>query len=324
MIDRGFLRIAIGLAVLVAISAAAVGIYLYYNFNVQSRLPLIVPESSHWFVQIQTKKLKEEYKGNKPPYYDSFYQLIANAPVFKGCEDAGTPGIGLFSDVVLFETQNAKFMGLSVTSETKLSAFLDVLKSKNIVHGKIQKDQFTYVKLVNKNLYVAFKYKAMVFMEPNDSSENVTFNEKALSEVFSGKESKFIHAAPIQKLYDQNAHVIWYHKHLDAKSQTTFEFARGFNLKKPQLDVIDVTDGTKLKSQDNRIFPCLNFTSGNIYDAKNLCLGIKYYENKENCFRFLGIDTVISAELKNDAVVTSENYLNTLFKGAFEYLKHLK
>jgi len=323
MIDRGFMRIAIGLFVLVAISAIGVGVYLYFNFNSQSRLPLIVPNNATWFVQIQTKKLKEDYTGNKPAYYDSFYQLIANAPVFKGCEDAGTPGLGLFSDVVLFETPNAKFMGLSVTSENKLSSFLDVLKSKNIVHGKIQKDQYTYVKIVNKNLYIAYKYKAMVFMEPFDSTENISFNEKALSEVFSGKESKFIHAAPIQKLYDQNTHVIWYHKHVNSKNQAAIEFARGYNLGNPQLAVVDVFDGTKLKSADIKNYPCSNFIGGSVYDAKNLCVGTRYYENNENCKSFLGADS-LPFELKKDAVLTSENYLNSLFKGAFEYLKNLK
>ena len=78
MVDKGFLKIATGLIALVAISALAVGVYLYFNFNSQSRLPLIVPNNTTWFVQIQTKKLKEDYKGKQPPYYDSVFNLFKN------------------------------------------------------------------------------------------------------------------------------------------------------------------------------------------------------------------------------------------------------
>ena len=319
MIDRGFLRIAIGLALLVAVSAAAVGIYLYYNFNAQSRLPLIVPESSHWFVQIQTKKIKEEYKGNKPPYYDSFYQLIANAPVFKGCEDAGTPGVGLFSDVVLFETPNAKFMGLSVASENKLSAFLDILKSKNIVHGKIQKDQYSYVKIVNKNLYIAFKYKAMVFMEPFDSTENISFNEKALSEVFSGKESKFIHAAPIQKMYDQNAHVIWYHKHKNSKNETNYEIANGFKLDKNNLQIFTSVNGNPGENAPNMDDNCMNYIGNKLFEAHNLKLGTNSSLSKiTRDGTTNAVDSLSNIPQNNNAqnIPTSEYFLNSIFKTA--------
>ena len=330
MIDRGFMRIAIGLFALVAISAIGVGVYLYFNFNSQSRLPLIVPNNATWFVQIQTKKLKEDYKGNKPAYYDSFYQLIANAPVFKNCEDAGTPGIGLFSDVVLFETPNAKFMGLSVTSENNVSAFLDVVKSQNIVHGNIQMYQYTYVIIVNLNLYFAYKFKAMVFMEPFDSTENISFNEKALSEVFSGKESKFIQSKVIQTLYNhkETSHVIWYHKHVDSKFSTPIELAMGFNLGNEKIGTLDASNIKALKLSKLQLaevvkYPCLSYFGDNIFYAKSLCLGTNYYENKANCDQYLGFDSA-SFEIKDEKVLNSSNYLNTLFKGAFEYLKKLK
>lgn len=311
MIDKGFMRIAIGLIVLVAISAVGVGVYLYFNFNSQSRLPLIVPQNANWFVQIQTKKLKEDFTGNKPVYYDSFYQIIANASMFKDCKDPATPGIGLFSDLILFETNNAKFLGLSVTSDSKLSVFLDSLKSKNKVHGKVEKGNYTYVKIVGLNLYIAYKYKAMVLMQPFDTSENVSNNEKALAEVFSGKESKFIHAKAIQTLYDKNAHVIWYHKHFTQNTSHPIELAQGFDLKNKDLNVISIVD-SKLPLNAS----CAHFRNLKLMNAQNLAFGTKHWESKF-------IDS-ITTDHSNKISITSEAYLNSIFKTAYQFLKSFK
>lgn len=311
MIDKGFMRIAIGLIVLVAISAVGVGVYLYFNFNSQSRLPLIVPQNANWFVQIQTKKLKEDFTGNKPVYYDSFYQIIANASMFKDCKDPATPGIGLFSDLILFETNNAKFLGLSVTSDSKLSVFLDSLKSKNKVHGKVEKGNYTYVKIVGLNLYVAYKYKAMVLMQPFDTAENVTSNEKALAEVFSGKESKFIHAKAIQTLYDKNAHVIWYHKHYTQNVSQPIELAQGFDLKNKDLNVISIVD-SKLPLNAS----CANFRNLKLMNAQNLAFGTKQWESNF-------VDSIPSNHSTKTSI-TSEAYLNSIFKTAYHFLKSFK
>lgn len=311
MIDKGFMRIAIGLIVLVAISAVGVGVYLYFNFNSQSRLPLIVPQNANWFVQIQTKKLKEDFTGNKPVYYDSFYQIIANASVFKDCKDPATPGIGLFSDLILFETNSAKFLGLSVTSDSKLSVFLDSLKSKNKVHGKIEKGNYTYVKIVGLNLYVAYKYKAMVLMQPFDTAENVTNNEKALAEVFSGKESKFIHAKAIQTLYDKNAHVIWYHKHYTQQNAKPIELAQGFDLKNKDLNVISIVD-SKLPLNAS----CANFRNLKLMNAQNLAFGTKNWESNF-------VDSIPSNHSTKTSI-TSEAYLNSIFKTAYQFLNSFK
>lgn len=311
MIDKGFMRIAIGLIVLVAISAVGVGVYLYFNFNSQSRLPLIVPQNANWFVQIQTKKLKEDFTGNKPIYYDSFYQIIANASMFKDCKDPATPGIGLFSDLILFETNNAKFLGLSVTSDSKLSVFLDSLKSKNKVHGKVEKGNYTYVKIVGLNLYVAYKYKAMVLMQPFDTAENVTSNEKALAEVFSGKESKFIHAKAIQTLYDKNAHVIWYHKHYTQNVSQPIELAQGFDLKNKDLNVISIVD-SKLPLNAS----CANFRNLKLMNAQNLAFGTKQWESNF-------VDSIPSNHSTKTSI-TSEAYLNSIFKTAYHFLKSFK
>lgn len=311
MIDKGFMRIAIGLIVLVAISAVGVGVYLYFNFNSQSRLPLIVPQNANWFVQIQTKKLKEDFTGNKPVYYDSFYQIIANASVFKDCKDPATPGIGLFSDLILFETNSAKFLGLSVTSDSKLSVFLDSLKSKNKVHGKVEKGNYTYVKIVGLNLYVAYKYKAMVLMQPFDTAENVTNNEKALAEVFSGKESKFIHAKAIQTLYDKNAHVIWYHKHYTQQNAKPIELAQGFDLKNKDLNVISIVD-SKLPLNAS----CANFRNLKLMNAQNLAFGTKKWESNF-------VDSIPSNHSTKTSI-TSEAYLNSIFKSAYQFLKSFK
>ncbi len=322
MVDKGFLRIAVGLITLVVVSAAAVGIYLYYNFNAQSRLPLIVPQSSNWFIQVQTKKIKEDYTGNKPPYYDSFYQAIANAEVFKSCTDAGTPGIGLFSDVVIFETSEARFLGLSVSSESKLRALLDSLKGKNKVHGKIANENFTYVKIVGKNLYLAYKYKAMVFMQPFDTTENVTFNEKALSEVFSGKESKFIHNKLIQELYEKDAHVIWYHKHVhDLKIPV--EMAYGFNLEKKDLQVFSLGNGVRKNNASPWLNQCMSLTGNGLFDAKNLVLG-SHFQDLSNAVSLNTLDSLSNVPENKKGITTSEQYLNSIFKAAYEYIIQLK
>ncbi len=323
MVDKGFLRIAFGLITLVVVSAAAVGIYLYYNFNAQSRLPLIVPQSANWFVQVQTKKIKEDYTGNKPPYYDSFYQLIANADVFKGCADAGTPGLGLFSDVVLFETDKAKFLGLSVSSESKLSAFLDALKSSNKVHGKINNPNFTYVKIVGRNLYVAYKYKAMVFMEPFDTTENVTFNEKALSEVFSGKESKFMHNKLIQELYDKDAHVIWYHRHKAEGTSKLTEMSVGFNMGQQNLQVFSLGSAKHIESKSPLLNQCAAFTGYHLFDAQHLVFG-SHSKDSSNVFTINALGSLSNVPQNQKETTTSEYYLNSIFKVACDYLTQLK
>jgi len=323
MVDKGFMKIATGLIILVAISAVTVGVYLYFNFNSQSRLPLIVPNNTTWFVQIQIKKLKEDYKGKQPAYYDSVFNLFKNAVIFKHCTDPATPGVGLFSDVVLFETDKAQFLSLSVTSDTKFDVYLDTLKKINVLHGKVVKPNYTYTKVIGKNIYIAYKFKAMVIMRPFDTTENIKFNESALDNVFSGKESKFMQSKTIQTLYDKKAHVIWYHKHSDAKHKTPVEIANGLNLAKEQLQVFSVTNGLEIKPSEMHLYPCALFTSENLYNAQNLCLGTKFFENKQNCYRFLGADS-IPQEIKNEVDLTSANYMNSLFKSAFDYLKILK
>jgi hypothetical protein len=160
-------------------------------------------------------------------------------------------------------------------------------------------------------------------MRPFDTTENIKFNESALDNVFSGKESKFIQSKTIQTLYDKKAHVIWYHKHSDAKHKTPIEIANGLNLAKEQLQVFLVTNGLVIKPSEMHLYPCALFASENLYNAKNLCLGTKFYENKQNCYQFLGADS-IPHEIKNEVNLTSANYMNSLFKSAFDYLKILK
>jgi len=312
MVDKGFMKIATGLTALVAISAVAVGVYLYFNFNSQSRLPLIVPNNTTWFVQIQTKKLKEDYKGKQPPYYDSVFNIFKNAAIFKHCTDPATPGVGLFSDVVLFETDKAQFLSLSVTSDTKFDVYLDSLKKINVLHGKVVKPNYTYTKVIGKNIYIAYKYKAMVIMRPFDTTENIKFNEAALDNVFSGKESKFIQSKAIQSLYDKKAHVIWYHKHLQTNKKNPIVFANGINLANEQIQVFTVFENNgNLKSLSQ--FECGKFTGSNLNDAKYLDFGTRANE--------------LAKSSMNPAIQTQQTssyYLNSLFRGMYEYLKILK
>ena len=312
MVDKGFMKIATGLTALVAISAVAVGVYLYFNFNSQSRLPLIVPNNTTWFVQIQTKKIKEDYKGKQPPYYDSVFNLFKNAAIFKHCTDPATPGVGLFSDVVLFETDKAQFLSLSVTSDTKFDVYLDSLKKINVLHGKVVKPNYTYTKVIGKNIYIAYKYKAMVIMRPFDTAENIKFNESALDNVFSGKESKFIQSKAIQTLYDKKAHVIWYHKHLLANKKTPIVFANGINLANEQIQVFSVFENNENLNSLSQFY-CSKFTGSNLNDAKYLDFGTRANELANS-----------SQNSNIQTQQTSSYYLNSLFKGMYDYLKILK
>jgi hypothetical protein len=312
MVDKGFMKIATGLTALVAISAVAVGVYLYFNFNSQSRLPLIVPNNTTWFVQIQTKKLKEDYKGKQPPYYDSVFNLFKNAAIFKHCTDPATPGVGLFSDVVLFETDKAQFLSLSVTSDTKFDVYLDTLKKINVLHGKVVKPNYSYTKVIGKNIYIAYKYKAMVIMRPFDTTENIKFNESALDNVFSGKESKFIQSKAIQTLYDKKAHVIWYHKHLQANKKNPIVFANGINLGHEKIQVFSIFENNNNLNSLSQ-FDCAKFTGSNLYDAKYLHFGTRASELANS-----------SQTSNNQTQQTSSYYLNSLFRGMYDYLKILK
>ena len=312
MVDKGFMKIATGLTALVAISAVAVGVYLYFNFNSQSRLPLIVPNNTTWFVQIQTKKIKEDYKGKQPPYYDSVFNLFKNAAIFKHCTDPATPGVGLFSDVVLFETDKAQFLSLSVTSDTKFDVYLDSLKKINVLHGKVVKPNYTYTKVIGKNIYIAYKYKAMVIMRPFDTTENIKFNESALDNVFSGKESKFIQSKAIQTLYDKKAHVIWCHKHLLANKKTPIVFANGINLANEQIQVFSVFENNENLNSLSQFY-CSKFTGSNLNDAKYLDFGTRANELANS-----------SQNSNIQTQQTSSYYLNSLFKGMYDYLKILK
>ena len=92
---------------------------------------------------------------------------------------------------------------------------------------------------------------------------------------------------------------------------------------KEQLQVFSVTNGLVIKPNELHLYPCVLFASENLYNAKNLCLGTKFYENKQNCNRFLSVDS-IPQEIRNEVDLTSANYMNSLFKSAFDYLKILK
>ena len=214
--------------------------------------------------------------------------------------------------MVLFETDKAQFLSLSVTSDTKFDVYLDSLKKINVLHGKVVKPNYTYTKVIGKNIYIAYKYKAMVIMRPFDTTENIKFNESALDNVFSGKESKFIQSKAIQTLYDKKAHVIWYHKHLLANKKTPIVFANGINLANEQIQVFSVFENNeKLNSLSQ--FYCSKFTGSNLNDAKYLDFGTRANELANS-----------SQNSNIQSQQTSSYYLNSLFKGMYDYLKILK
>ena len=152
----------------------------------------------------------------------------------------------------------------------------------------------------------------MVIMRPFDTTENIKFNESALDNVFSGKESKFIQSKAIQTLYDKKAHVIWYHKHLLANKKTPIVFANGINLANEQIQVFSVFENNENLNSLSQFY-CSKFTGSNLNDAKYLDFGTRANELANS-----------SQNSNIQTQQTSSYYLNSLFKGMYDYLNILK
>lgn len=219
-IDRSFRRIVYTLMSLVTISVITVGLYLYFNFNARSSLPMIVPENVQEFAHFQTRKMRDD-GGIKeaPEYLDSLSNWIGSQPFFDHCEKPSQPGIGLYSDVVYFKTSKAQCMALSLTSEPRFIAFCDTLRSNDIIGGYIEKENYRYFKIPNTQLFVAFKYKAIVIAKSLIDSAAIESDEmeSLLNEVFIPKKKSFIQQQSIQQLYEKDCQWVYFTKDLGTR-----------------------------------------------------------------------------------------------------------
>jgi hypothetical protein len=210
MVDKGFRRIAIGMSAIVALTSISVGVYLYFNFKSRSSLPVIVPANVSKFAQFQTRKIRDNYKGKSPAFLDSITTWFAQSPYFDFCTEAAQPGIALYSDLLYFENSDAQFLALSLTSESRFSAFLDSLAKRGFTHNQIRKEKYNYIQIRDTSIYIGYKFKAMVFMKIKSTNIPVEKVEALLAEVFSGKTDGLIANKDLQNLYSNNAHFIFY------------------------------------------------------------------------------------------------------------------
>lgn len=211
MIDKGFLRIAITIMVVITITVVSVGVYLYFNFNSRSSLPVIAPKSTVSFFHFQTRQLRDNYRPGDLPYLDSFSQAVSNLSIFSDCKEPAEPGIGLYSDLVLFSTQKAEFIALSLTSESRFTEFLNKSEKAGLISKIENNENYNFAFVRNSDWLVAYKYKALVIVRPIDT---LTLEEwdAELNAVFSGSSDGLIQREEIQKMYDQDAQIIAWSK----------------------------------------------------------------------------------------------------------------
>jgi hypothetical protein len=90
--------------------------------------------------------------------------------------------------------------------------------------------------------------------------------------------------------------------------------AHGFNLKDKDLNVISIID-SKMKVNAS----CADYTHINLLNAENLAYGSKAWESR--------LPALLEDKLANHSIktqITSEVYLNSVFKTAYQYIKSFK
>jgi len=211
MIDKGFLRIAITIMVVITITVVSVGVYLYFNFNSRSSLPVIAPKSTVSFFHFQTRQLRDNYRPGDLPYLDSFSQAVSNLSIFSDCKEPAEPGIGLYSDLVLFSTQKAEFIALNLNSESRFTEFLNKSEKAGLISKIENNENYNFAFVRNSDWLVAYKYKALVIVRPIDTLSLEEWDGE-LNAVFSGSSDGLIQREEIQKMYDQDAQIIAWSK----------------------------------------------------------------------------------------------------------------
>jgi len=183
-VDSGFRKIVKRLFIIVAITMVTVGAYLYFNFTSPSNLPVIVPADATFFVQFQTRKIRDEVKSPPQTELDSLVRTVASMPALNWVSNPADVGIALFSDVVYFQHPQYQALAVSLNSEPRFIAFLDSLKMKGYVSGLVQKEKYTYTEITKpgwENVYIAFKHKAAVVIQWKNQT---TISAKSIQELF--------------------------------------------------------------------------------------------------------------------------------------------
>lgn len=181
-VDSGFRKIVKRLFIIVGITMLTVGAYLYFNFTAPSNLPVIVPADATFFVQFQTRKIRDEVKTPPQAELDSLVKTVANLPALNWIKNPADIGIALFSDVVYFQTKQYQALALTLNSEPRFRVFLDSMKKKGYVNGLVEKETYSYtdIKMPGwENVYIGFKHKAMVILQfqPQQKIAALSFNE---------------------------------------------------------------------------------------------------------------------------------------------------
>jgi hypothetical protein len=183
-VDSGFRKIVKRLFIIVAITMVTVGAYLYFNFTSPSNLPVIVPADATFFVQFQTRKIRDEVKSPPQAELDSLVRTVASLPALNWVANPADVGIALFSDVVYFQHPKYQALAVSLNSEPRFMAFLDSLKAKGYVSGLVQKEKYAYTEIMApgwKNVFIAFKHKAAVIIQWKSQT---AIQAKSIQELF--------------------------------------------------------------------------------------------------------------------------------------------
>lgn len=167
-VDSSFRKIVKRLFIIVGITMVTVGAYLYFNFTAPSNLPVIVPADATFFVQFQTRKIRDELKSPPQAELDSLVKTVANLSALNWIKNPADVGIALFSDVVYFQTEQYQALALTLNSEPRFRVFLDSMKKKGYVSGLVEKEAYSYtdIKMPGwENVYIGFKHKAVVILQ---------------------------------------------------------------------------------------------------------------------------------------------------------------
>lgn len=186
VVDSGFRKIVKRLFIIVAITMVTVGAYLYFNFTSPSNLPVIVPADAAFFVQFQTRKIRDEIKSPPQAELDTLVKTVASMPALNWVSNPADVGIALFSDVVYFQHPQYQALAVSLNSEPRFKAFLDSLKVKGYVSGLVQKEKYNYIEIITpgwENVYIAFKHKAAVIIQWKSQTTIKAMSIKELFEV---------------------------------------------------------------------------------------------------------------------------------------------
>lgn len=199
-----FRKIAFRLIFLAMITATVTGVYLWYNFNAKSKLILLLPDQSQWFVHFQTKEVKKALGKEKPDFVDSLSALLPRLPVFNNVKDPGDIGLALLSDVLVCGTPQGMAIWFNATSEPRLKRFVNELIPKGMVTPYIDKESYGYVRGKQKPLYFAFKEKAACLLIPLDSAIDPISAEKWMKELFTPPKRNPMQIEDIKQLYKNN------------------------------------------------------------------------------------------------------------------------